>query len=173
MFTPTLLTAVSTIGQGVAQNKYANAQADVAEQNAQLAQNRISDVEYQKQQQIGKINRDKQQTIGSQRAAMAANGIDSSYGSGLSALTDTAYTAQEDKNETEYNAAKQEYGYQLEANNYRNQANSYRAAGKNALWGGVIGAAGQYYSSLNPVAKKWKPVNKYTGMGDFKSANRY
>lgn len=154
MCTP-LLAAVSTIGQAYSEQQTANTQADVAEQNAVLAQNKIKDVEYQKQQQIAKINRDKQETIGAQRAAMAANGVDSSYGSGLSALTDTAYTAQEDINETEYNAEKQGWGYRAEATNYRNQASAARTAGRNAMVGGVLGAAGQYFASQSPVSKKW------------------
>lgn len=158
MCEPTLLaavSAVSTIGQASAQQKSYNAQADVAEQNAQLAKSQVSDVEYQKQQEISGINKQRKQVQASQRTGMAANGVDSSFGSGLSALTDTAYSAQEDINETEYNAAKKEWGYNTEAANYKNQASSLRASGKNAMIGGVLGATGQYYSGLKPVAKKW------------------
>jgi hypothetical protein len=148
--------AVATVGTAVSQYQAAGAQADVANQNAKLAESKVADVEYQKQQQIKQINEQKRQTQGAQRAAMAASGVDSSYGSGLSILTDAAFLAQEDENETEFNATKQGWGYKVKAANYRNQAKSAKKAGQAALAGGILGATGQYFSGLESVNPKWK-----------------
>lgn len=166
------LMALSSVGETVSSYQSTNAQADIADRNAQLVSNKIADVEYQKQQKQKEIKQQKQQVKGSQMASMAASGVDSSYGTGLSAIADTNYTAQQDINETEYNAAKQEYGYNVEAANYRNQANATRQSAKSGLIGGLLGTAGQYYSGLSTTNKKWN-AQKYNGMGDFKSANRY
>lgn len=160
MCLPNIVMAAASLGEGIASMQAANAQADVAEQNARLAESKIKDIEYQKQQQIGKISEDKNQVQGQQRAAMAANGVDSGYGSGLSVLTDTAYGAQRDINETEYNAAKQGYGQKVEAANYRYQAAVAKQQGKMAMFTGVLGAFGQGMAGKTPVAKKWQSTVK-------------
>ena len=83
MCNPTMIMAVGAIGQTMAAYQAANAQADAAEQNARLAEAKVAETEQLKQQQLADINEAKRQTIGTQRAAMAASGIDSSMGSGL------------------------------------------------------------------------------------------
>ena len=130
MCNPTMIMAVGAIGQTMAAYQAANAQADAAEQNARLAEAKVAETEQLKQQQLADINEAKRQTIGTQRAAMAASGIDSSMGSGLKELTDTAYIAKQDRDETEFNAAKEEWGYKMEARNYRDQAAATRASAR-------------------------------------------
>ena len=169
MCNPTMIMAVGAIGQTMAAYQAANAQADAAEQNARLAEAKVAETEQLKQQQLADINEAKRQTIGTQRAAMAASGIDSSMGSGLKELTDTAYIAKQDRDETEFNAAKEEWGYKMEARNYRDQAAATRASAKSSLIGGILGATGQYMAGLDPVDKKWKPQQD-TNPSAFKSA---
>ena len=149
----TLLQALSTVaqvGQVNAEKQAYKQSADIAEQNAMLANQQANLVQEQKQQQIADINDKKRQTMGTARAAMAANGSDSSMGTGLAAVTDVASKAQRDKNNTEYNADMQSWSYMAQATDYHNQANIYRSNAKNAMVGGLLGAVGSYYANKTP-----------------------
>jgi len=96
-------------------------------------------------------------------AAMAGAGIDSSTGSGLDILTDTAYTTQQDVNQMEYNAAKKSWGYQQESENYKAEASANKAAGKNAMTSAYIGMASTLLSSMGNVDGKWKQGGQGSG----------
>lgn len=146
------LSAAAQIGQGYSAAKSYDAQAQMANNNAALANSQANLVQEQKQQQVADINRQKRQTIGTQRAAMAASGSDSSYGTGLATITDTAYNAQKDINNTEYNAELNSWALRQQANDYRNQASIYKASAHNTKVGAVLGATGSYLSSLTPYA---------------------
>lgn len=147
-----VLSAAGTMGTAYSQSQSYKAQAGIAEQNAKLAEAQVAETERLKQQQLSEINEEKRQVIGGQRAAMAASGTDSSMGSGLSELTDTAYLAKKDLDETEFNASQREWGYQMEANNYRTQAASLKASGKNAIISGILSATGQALAGMGPKA---------------------
>lgn len=138
MCDPVSMTVASTAMQIYSGNQTAKATANAAEQNAALARGQASAVEDKKARELTQINQQRAQTLGSQRAVMAANGVDSGTGSGLEALSNTYYLAQQDANNTEMNAANEKYAYNQQAANYENEASAARAAGRNNMIGSLI-----------------------------------
>jgi len=142
MCEPTMLMMVGQAVQSYSSYQQGKYNASIMETNAKMAEAEAKDAQDRKAQQLAALGERSKQTKGSQRAAMAGAGIDAGYGSGLSALTDTEYRTQQDIDQTEWNAAKEDWGYRQQAEIYRSKASAYKAAGKNALISGVISMAG-------------------------------
>ncbi|MBB5685649.1 hypothetical protein FHS49_001657 [Sphingobium boeckii] len=90
-------------------------------------------------------------TMGSQRAAMAANGLDISFGSAADLVGDTAMYGQEDAATIAQNTVREARGFEIEAANYSAQGKSAKLAAKGAIVKGVfdmgssiLGGATQY-----------------------------
>jgi hypothetical protein len=157
MCDPVSIGIASTAMQVYSGNQAAKANANAAEQNAALARSQANAVEDRKARELTQINEQRKQTLGSQRAVMAANGVDSGTGSGLDALSSTYYLAQQDANNVEINAANEKWGYNQQAANYDYQASAARAAGKNNMIGSIIGGAANIMSS-NSGSSKTNPL---------------
>jgi hypothetical protein len=91
---------------------------------------------------------------GSQRAVLAASGVEVDSGSALDIQEATGREGEQDAAIIMYNAEREAWGYGVQATNYRNAASAARAEGKNAMTAGIIGAGtsllsvGQGYSSF-------------------------
>src|SRR5690242_7903072 len=113
-----LVSGVSQYGQARGQAAYANANAGLAEQQAQS------------QAQV--IREKARRLSGQNRAAIGASGVDIS-GSFLDALADSDIDAELDAQTALWNG-------KIEAANQRAQAKAARASGTSALIGGIFGA---------------------------------
>ena len=113
-------------------------QAQIAQRNAKIAQQNAS----QKRQEGIEEAREKRiqtaQRIGLQRATMAAGGIDSTQGSALDVLEDTAMIGELDAQKTLYNKESQAIALEETAKNYNNQANLDTFASQNAIQSGRV-----------------------------------
>ena len=69
----------------------------------------------------------------SQIAAMAASGIDTSFGSAADVIGDTAVLGTEDVSIIAENAARETRGFQIQAQNYTNEGKAQKRAGTQAL----------------------------------------
>jgi hypothetical protein len=117
--------------QAVAQKQAANYQAQVDNNNATLADYKAETVA-----RIGSIQEDRQrakvrQMIGTQRAALAGNGLDLSEGTPLDLVTETAATGTEDALNIRYNAMREAWGYRQEATDLRSSAKFKKVSGIN------------------------------------------
>ena len=180
MCDPVSLAVASAGMQAYSGMQAANASADAAEQNARLARDQANAVEDKKARDLTLINQQEQQTKGTQRAAMASSGVDSGYGSGLSILSDTAYLAQQDKNNLEMNAAYDKWGFNSQAAQYDAQAGAARAAGKNNAIGTVLSTAASLSAKSTPTTPTTSPVKEdnffkagYYGAKDAWGANTW
>lgn len=122
-----------------AQGKYASA---VAEQNAGLANEQARDAKERGQKDAQLLYRKYSQLKGQQQAGMAANGIDTAFGSALDVQRDTAMMASEDADALHRNTAAEMKGFEINAANFRSQAQASRMQGKNALVGSLFQAGG-------------------------------
>lgn len=139
----------------IAQNEY---QARMAEENAKIAQQNAA-MERQQGIEEARLQRIKvAQAIGSQKTAMAANGVDITQGTALDVIEDTAAMGELDALQTRYNYERKALAYEAQGYNYSNQANLDRIAGQNAY------SASQYNSLATglegitktaDVASKW------------------
>lgn len=154
----TTMGVVSSVQSANAQKAQYNYQAQVAKKNAEIAQNnadqkRQEGIEEARQQRMKTLR-----TIGSQQAAMAANGIDISSGTALDVVEDTAAIGELDALTTRYNYETQAVGFEQQASNFNNQANLDTFAGQNAYKSGMTSAIGSGFKGLADtasVASKW------------------
>ena len=144
----TAMTAYSTYQSGRSQQKIAEFQAKQANANAEAAleEGRIAEVQHRRQVA---------QTMGTQRASLAASGADISdmNSSAQNILGDTAQWG-------DYDARMIRYNSEMQAWNYRNQATQYRAEGKAASRAGAIGAGVSLLNGASQVAGQWYNYSK-------------
>lgn len=152
----TLLGAAGSIQQGQAAAKAAKYNAQVAEMNATISERRAKDAiqrgateEQKKRQQV-------QQVLGQQQAAMAANGVDLTFGSPLDTIVDTAVLGELDALTIRTNAYREEYDYRVQAANQRAggqlelmKGRAAKTAGYLDGFGTILGGAGKAYSGYS------------------------
>jgi hypothetical protein len=159
--TSTILTAATTaIG---AFGAYQGAQAQKAQYNAQAAQSdaaaRNSDDQARRAQERGDAEMRKQGAAqsdlrGKQRAALAANGLDLSYGSAAATLDQTDYYGLQDRETLTRNMDDEDYGFRQDAANKRSNASFARSSAKaTSPW---LAAGTTLLSGGAKVAEKWR-----------------
>ena len=135
--------AAGTVMQGMAANSAAKAQAQAAEQNARIAEAQGHDAIERGGDEELRLRRQAAIRRGNARAQAAASGIDADSGSMLDTRNADISETERDAAAIRYNAARERWGYQVQAQNYRNEASAARASGRNALFSSIIGAGTQ------------------------------
>lgn len=110
----------------------ADANAKIAQNNAVLAEQGAKDeaiLSAREQQQAAWETR---ALIGSQKAALAANMIDSGEGTAFDLIGESALFGGSQQSAIAQDAARKAWGLQSQALNYRNEASVIQTAGKNA-----------------------------------------
>lgn len=153
--------ATSAIGSyfGAATNKInLQSQADTAESNARIAELGAQSALMQGQQQVGALTLKAGQIKGSQRASLAANGVDLGVGSAAEIQASTDIMKEIDANTLTANAVRSAWGYRTQAVNFENEALTKRAtAGAISPFGS---AAGSLLGSAGSVSSSWYALNK-------------
>jgi hypothetical protein len=93
--------------------------------------------------------------MGSQKAAMAASGIDINQGSAVDLVADTAAFGELDALTELYNSERGAVNYERQATDFRNQATLSRMSGKNAYTSGIISGLGTGLTGVSQVAGRW------------------
>ncbi len=122
-----------------AANKY---NAQVANMNAQISERRAKDAIERGAVEEQKKRAEVQQVLGKQQAAMAANGVDVTFGSPLDTITDSAVLGEMDALTIRTNAYREAYDYRVDAANKRASATLSNMNASAATTGGYLGAAG-------------------------------
>lgn len=159
----TALGVTSSIQSGKAQKAQYEYQAAVDRKNAQIAQSN-ADMKRQEGIEEARTQRIKTlQAVGSQQAAMAANGFDATSGTNLDIIEDTSAQGELDALTKQYNKETEALAYETSANNYSNQANLDSMAGQNAYKSGMLNAVGTGFKGLGQMATsvsdKWYSPN--------------
>lgn len=129
----TALSAAGTIASAVGGIAGAQQSAAVADYNAKVADNNAR-AEQQRAAYEAGLQRDQvKRVVGAQRAAGAANGLDTTSGTPVAVLGDTA-------KQGEMDVLARLYAGESAANAYTNQAAQFRAEGKAAKTAGFINA---------------------------------
>ena len=133
----TLLSALSsgaTLVSGIAQARnaraQANAQADALEANARNSRVLAHDAIERGGQDELQLRRSLAQLAGNQRVQAASSGIDINSGSALDARNASIAEGEHDAEAIRFNAARQRWGYDAQANSMENQAAYSRAYGR-------------------------------------------
>ena len=127
----------------------ANAQAEAAEYNAKVQENNAKIAEFKARdavvrgdQETKKQRQYTAQVAAKQRAAMAANGVDVTYGSALDAAVDTAMLGEIDALTVQSNSYREAYDHKVGATNERAGAELSRMEAKHARSAGALAAVG-------------------------------
>ena len=140
---------------GAAAEAQANYQAQVARNNAVIAERKAQDAI-----RLGKVEGDKRRRltrsrISLQRAKLAASGQLVDAGTALDLTVDTAAFGELDALTIESNARRQAQGFRYQATNFEANARLADFNEKNAAIGGVINTVGAIAGLGGSVAKNW------------------
>ena len=102
------------------------------------------------------------QAVGSQQAAMAANGMDVTQGTSLDIIEDTAAMGELDALQIQTNYERKALAYEQQGLNFSNESRMDVIAGKNAYKTGMINAA---QTGLNGVSKLTNVASKWVSFG--------
>ncbi|EOC1317147.1 hypothetical protein ACI09J_001769 [Cronobacter turicensis] len=181
MCSPTALAVTSLAASGVsAYNQYQNGKvaADVARQNADVAQAQANDAINRGNAEADQRRREMRQKTGQQTALMAAQGSDISSGSASDILNDTVQFGTLDALTTVNNAQREAYGYQVQAANYEAQADAARKQGNMGAFGTLLTSPLNAYGAYqiaggtgNPFATSKKSGTTPMLNADFMNSN--
>ena len=145
--------AVSSYNNSKNAAKAYEAQAKVNENNAIIAGWQADDALKRGDRAAMRVRMQGNQVKGTQRAAMAANGVDLGEGSALHILADTDYFTDIDATTTLDNAAKEAWAIRNQAAGY--QAEASLMSGRAAAESPMFAAAGSLLTSAGRVAGSW------------------
>ena len=158
----TLVGAAGSVQQGRAAKAAGKYNQQVAEMNAELSERRAQDAlergaqeEQRKRQEVARI-------MGAQTAAMAANGLDISFGSPLDTLVDTATLGELDALTIRTNAYREAYDFRVDAVNQRAGGTLERMKGDATAKGGYLTAAGTILTGAGKYYEKRYPTTATT-----------
>ncbi len=152
----TLLGAAGQIQQGNAAAAAADHNAKIADMNATISERRAKDAMERGQQEEQRKRIDVAQLQGRQRAAMAANGLDLTFGSPLDTLVDTAVLGELDALTIRQNTAREVYDRKVDASNQRAGAQLQRMEGRSAKSAGYLAAAGTVLTGAGRAYGQYK-----------------
>lgn len=152
----TVMGGIGAIQQGNAAAEAGRYNARVADMNAEMSRRRAKDAqergareEQRKRQEVATIK-------GQQVAAMAANGVDLTFGSPLETLRDTAILGEIDALSIRKNAAREAYDHEVAAVNGKADATLSRMNADASQTGGYLAAAGTILGGASDAYSKYK-----------------
>ena len=126
---------------GELEQQAAEDQAKLLEWNATIADAQAADAIKRGQEEQSRFRAGVRGLIGSQRAATAANNIEVGFGSALDVQADAAFLGELDALTIQNNAAREAWGYSVEAEDTRRRAEITRKTGKYAAEAGRVRAS--------------------------------
>lgn len=159
---------------GYATQAAAESQAGIADYNAQVADLQAADATARGQQEENKFRAGVRGIVGSQRAGIAAGNIDVSSGSAVDVQADSAFLGELDALTIRTNAAREAWGFNVQAQDARLRAAVMRKSGRFAAEAGLVeGAAARQAGKDASSASKWGVASTLIGAGSSLLATRY
>lgn len=161
----------STSFKAFGQNEAGKFNERVAWQNAHFMESQALDAEKRGKEDESDLRVRIRQQIGTARAAYAAQGVQVSEGSVAETEASIAYMGEKDAVRIRNNAAREAWGYRVQAWNAKTQAKLARAEGRSQALGTVLGSAGSYYNMKGGSTSKsgsyggWKGNNSWSPTG--------
>lgn len=161
------LGAFSTVRQvqgqrkaGKLANEAAQQEAEVIDYNAAIADTQAADAITRGQEREQRARAATRGIIGTQRASFAAQGVDVGTGSAADVQADAAFLGELDALTEQTNAAREAWGFKVQATDLRNRADVTRRTGVNqerganaASWGTAIGGAANVIGGVANLAQ--------------------
>ncbi|WP_051229129.1 virion core protein, T7 gp14 family [Pleomorphomonas oryzae] len=155
---------------GAGQITSANAEAEAAKYSANQARNNALMADRQARNIIDSGSREEQkqkalttQLMAKQQAAMAANGVDTTFGSPLDKMVGTAMQGAVDALTIKTTTYRQADDVRNQAVSYRNQASLLTMQAKNSRTAGMLGAFGSMATAFGNAAVNHAKLNPPPG----------
>jgi hypothetical protein len=165
--TSALMGGVGAFYSAKAQREALRTQATLDTINARIMEQGAQSVLLQGQSEVGRLGLKVKQLKGSQRAAMAANGIDLGVGNAAEITASTDLMKEIDSNTIEANAVRSAFGYRTQAVNLQNDALVKRATA--STMSPVGSAVGSLLGGASQVASSWYGLNKIGALDELKA----
>lgn len=136
----TVWNAVQTHRAGKKQEQQANFNAAIAEEQAE-------DAVARGKQEEDRYRAGVRANVGTARTAFAAQGVDVGSGSAADVQGDIAYLGELDALQLRNNAAREAWGYRVEARNYVDQGKNARSNARNQIIGSALGTGASVLQS--------------------------
>lgn len=156
-----VISAVGAISQGQAAAKSAEYQAQVARNNAIIANQNADYAIKAGQTKAETASKKAAQQQGMIKAAFAANGIDVNSGSAVDVQVGQREAGKLDTETTMNNSQLQAYGYRSQAVNFQAEAGLHEAEASNAVTGSFFSAAGGLLGNISSTGLS----GGFTGFG--------
>ena len=156
-----VISAVGTISAGIAQKNALDYQAQVANNNAIIAQQNANYAIEAGQSKAAQQSLQEAERGGEILAAQAAGGVDVNTGSNKAVRQSQRELGNLNTRQQLANAQLTEYGYLSQKTNYQAQSQLDTYQGKQAEIGGFLGGAGQIFGA----ASKWYSPSTFTTGG--------
>lgn len=131
---------ISSAFNGSAEQQSMNAKATQSKTNAAIADNAAADALQRGEQKANQALEAGNSKQAAQKVAYASAGVDTTSGSPATMISQTAMISQLESMTQRNNAAREAYGYKVQAMQYRNQASDYESGADAAFTSGVVGA---------------------------------
>ncbi len=125
---------------GAAAARSKESEAQLAEYNAAVAELQAADATTRGALEANRFRKQVAQVIGSQRTGFAAGNVDVGYGSAVDVQGDAAFLGELDALTIRTNAAREAWGYKVEAEDLKQRAAISRQEGEFARESGVLAA---------------------------------
>ena len=135
----------------------AEANAGLSDYNAQVAELQAEDAVDRGFEAESRFRSQVRGAIGAQRAAFAGGNIDVSFGSAVDVQADAAFLGEMDALQIRTNAAREAWGYKVQATNYRMEGDIRRREGA------AIEAAGQYNAAATRAGGRAAQTSSWWG----------
>jgi hypothetical protein len=136
---------------GAAAQAAANDQADLSDYNAEVADLQAQDALARGAEQESRYRTQVRAAISTQRATLAANDVAVGFGSAADVQADAAYLGELDALTIRTNAAREAWGYQVQAADLHRQAAITRKTGVAAAAAGGARATADYLSAGSTI----------------------
>lgn len=149
---------LAVIGGGIsAYGKYKEGQdaADAAMQNRQFALMAARDATIRGQEKAGMYRAEGSRVIGAQRVAAGASGTAVDSDSSVALQESTRALSEMDALQARNNAAREAWGYTVQADQFRDQAKRLRSSSRWAAAGSLLGTAGSVGSAGYGAYQDW------------------
>lgn len=138
-----LLNFAGSAAQSWGQQQAAFQQAQFDRLQARMADMAAGDARQRGAQEAGRVRMQGSRIVGEQKAAMGASGVDPSTGSPLALMADTRLISELDAATLQNNAAREAWGYSVQAESLRLRAKQAEQAGSFAAAGTILGGLGR------------------------------
>ncbi len=122
--------------------------------NAQLAEEAAGDATIRGQQQAGQARMEASADIGEMRAAYGASGVDGSVGSPINAMADVRLVSETDAAIIRNNAAREAWGYRVEATRATEEGRLAGERGRYQAAGTLLGGAGDFVAGYSRLSSR-------------------